>query len=98
MLKSRLELLNEFKRKKILLVDDDSDLRKIARHILESAGMIVDEAESVAQGTEQIKNSPPHVLLTDLHMPVETGFDLIEKLRALWTVKETASDCFEFLK
>lgn len=38
------------KGKKILLVDDDSDLRKIARHILESAGMIVDEAESVYEG------------------------------------------------
>lgn len=76
------------KGKKILLVDDDSDLRKIARHILESAGMIVDEAESVYEGLEKIKNSPPHVLLTDLHMPVETGFDLIEKLRSTGQLKK----------
>lgn len=69
------------KDKKVLLVDDDPDFRMIARHILEGAGLSVDEAESVDEGLEKIQSSPPHVLLTDLHMPEKTGFDLIEELR-----------------
>ena len=68
------------KNKKILIVDDDDDFRRIARHILETSGLIVDEANSVSAAMERIQNNPPQIVLTDLHMPEETGFDLIEKL------------------
>ncbi len=74
--------------KTILLVDDDPEFRKLASHILTNAGLIITEAESVAEAMEKLKSTTPHILLTDLQMPVETGYDLIEKLRSAGNLKK----------
>lgn len=66
----------------ILVVDDESNMRFLLRMILESAGYEVVEAPHGAAAFEQAKASPPDLVVTDLMMPVMTGRELIERLRA----------------
>lgn len=65
--------------KTVLVIDDDKDLRILARRILEAAGMKVSEAESVLDGIKSILDQPPHLVLLDLNMPVHDGFVFLEK-------------------
>ncbi len=70
----------------ILLVEDEDDVRELAREILEMNGYRVLEA---AQGTEALRicresQDPVHLLLTDVVMPGMSGRDLareVERLR-----------------
>lgn len=66
----------------ILVVDDESNMRFVMRLILEGAGYEVVEAPHGAAALEHVKRSPPDLVVTDLMMPVMTGRELIERLRA----------------
>lgn len=63
----------------VLIVDDDPDMRILIRKILETAGMVVIEAESVRQAFEVAKKSVPHLVILDLQMPGESGLRFLEK-------------------
>jgi DNA-binding response OmpR family regulator len=65
----------------ILVVDDDSDFRKIVRKILEGAGYRVGEAASATEGLAALKQQKPHLLLCDLSMPEIDGFALLTVIR-----------------
>jgi CheY-like chemotaxis protein len=67
---------------KILVVDDESNMRFLIRMTLEDAGYEVIEAPHGAAALERVKESPPDLVVTDLMMPVLNGRDLIERLRA----------------
>lgn len=67
---------------RILIVDDESNMRFLIRMILESAGYDVVEAPHGAAALEQVRKSPPDLVVTDLMMPVMTGRELVERLRA----------------
>lgn len=67
--------------KEILVIDDAPEMRLIVRKVLEGDGAKVIEAESVAVGLNLAKTSIPHLIISDLIMPDETGFDLLEKCR-----------------
>lgn len=70
--------------KRILVVDDERNVRALARDILEVAGYRVleapdgDEALRLAAGDR----GPIHLLLTDVLMPGMNGRELAERLRA----------------
>jgi len=66
----------------ILIVDDESNMRFLVRIILESEGYEVVEAPHGAAALERAKESRPALVVTDLMMPVMTGRELIERLRA----------------
>jgi CheY-like chemotaxis protein len=69
--------------RKILVVDDDPDLRTILRLIFERAGYEVAEAGHGKAALDLIGGSQlPDVVLTDLMMPVMDGNELIRRLRA----------------
>lgn len=68
--------------KTILIVDDESNMRFLHRMILESGGYEVIEAAHGAAALERAKESPPDLVITDLMMPVMSGRELIERLRA----------------
>jgi DNA-binding NtrC family response regulator len=55
---------------RVLIVDDEEDVREAVRRRLERQGMTVDTAESAAQGIEKIQQaSPPYdVIVTDMSM------------------------------
>ncbi|WP_285502386.1 response regulator [Actinokineospora sp. NBRC 105648] len=67
---------------KILVVDDEPDLRFILRHYFEQAGHQVREAGHGADALERVRESAPDLVVTDLMMPVMDGVDLMRHLRA----------------
>jgi CheY-like chemotaxis protein len=68
--------------KKILLVDDESNMRFVLRIILESGGYEVVAAQHGAAALEALRRSGADLVLTDLMMPVMSGRELVERLRA----------------
>ena len=67
--------------KKILVVDDDPDLRKLMRVILEMEGYIVEEAEDGGIALDCVKSNPPDLIISDVIMENVNGFMLHELLR-----------------
>ncbi len=67
---------------RVLVVDDDDQVRFMIRIILERAGHDVAEAADGAGALSAIRRSRPDLLVTDFLMPVMTGEQLIEQVRA----------------
>ena len=68
---------------KILIVDDDPDIRFIARLSLERVGgMDVIDADGGAEGVRKARDEQPDVILLDLMMPVMDGTATLRALRA----------------
>jgi signal transduction histidine kinase/CheY-like chemotaxis protein len=68
--------------KRVLVVDDDDDARELLAITLESAGAIALLASSVRDALKLFEQEHPDLVLADLAMPGEDGFDLIRILRA----------------
>src|ERR1019366_5162871 len=68
--------------RRILVVDDEPDIRRINAMVLHRAGYHVDTAEDGASGWSELKPSRYDVLITDNTMPRVTGLELIKKLRS----------------
>ena len=69
--------------RRILVVDDDTDACDVLRMILEGHGARVETAHSVADALAKIKHDPPDVLVSDIGMPGQSGYQLIEAVRKL---------------
>ena len=67
---------------KILIVDDNRDLRGYLRRILNQAGYSVVSAHNGAHGYAQAQEHRPDLIVTDLMMPQVSGLDLIAMIRA----------------
>ena len=67
--------------KKCLIVDDSRVIRRVSRHILETLGFTVEEAENGKIGLECCEASMPDVVLLDWNMPVMSGIEFIVQLR-----------------
>ena len=67
---------------RILLVDDDLDLRNLYTEVLTRAGYQVDTAENGAAGWKALEANRYDALITDNTMPGVTGLELIKKLRS----------------
>src|SRR5688572_727737 len=68
---------------RILIVDDDSEIRAVLRHVLEDAGYTVETAPDGRVALALITASPPDLLITDLLMPGLTGWSLFARVRRL---------------
>ncbi|NWF61549.1 MAG: response regulator [Fischerella sp.] len=68
---------------KILVVDDDDDSRFYISTVLEADGASVTTVASAAKALEVIPHLQPDVLVCDIAMPIEDGYSLIAKVRAL---------------
>jgi signal transduction histidine kinase/CheY-like chemotaxis protein len=65
----------------VLLVDDDPESLALARSSLERYGALVMTASSSAEARERLRWQRPDVLVSDLRMPDEDGFQLIRHIR-----------------
>lgn len=63
-----------------LVVDDSKVIRKVARHILESLNLHVDEAEDGRAALEMCETQLPDVVLLDWNMPIMSGLDFLKEL------------------
>ena len=68
--------------RRILIVDDDPDIRALANHALSQDGHIVSEAASGQQALALIDAQAPDLLLLDLLMPVQGGLEVLKILRS----------------
>jgi len=70
--------------KRVLVVDDDDDVRTIITAILEEAGYNVYEACDGLEAVDALKKRRYDVLLTDYHMPKMDGLELLDLAQAMW--------------
>jgi DNA-binding response OmpR family regulator len=67
---------------RILVVDDDRDIRRISAQALVGSGYDVDAAEDGAAAWEALQLKAFNLLITDNSMPRLTGVELVRKLRS----------------
>src|SRR5262245_26203241 len=66
---------------RIILVEDDDDTRELLRLALEQAGAAVDAVASAKEARREIMDDAPDVVISDVRMPGEDGYQLIQSLR-----------------
>jgi PAS domain S-box-containing protein len=71
----------------VLVVDDDAETREVMKVALGFEGAQVTTAPSVAGAVAAIDRRWPDVLVSDIGMPGEDGYDLIRKVRRLEAVR-----------
>ena len=68
--------------KKILIVEDEANIRELLRLYLEREGYTVLEAENGVEGIKKWKSDKPDMLLLDVMMPVMDGWAVCREIRA----------------
>ena len=67
----------------VLLVEDKDSLRAMLRHALEAQGHTVLEARDEPEAVQQLRQSRPAVVLTDLKLPTGDGFGVLRAAKEL---------------
>lgn len=67
---------------KILIVDDEPDLRLLVRMTLEGNGYEVEEASTAAEAIAHALAVRPRLILLDIRLPDAEGFDVLRTLKA----------------
>ena len=69
-------------RDRILIVEDEANIRELLRLYLEREGYVVIEAENGVEGIKLWKSEKPDMLLLDVMMPVMDGWAVCKEIRA----------------
>jgi CheY-like chemotaxis protein len=69
-------------KKKILVVDDDPDIRLFLAFSLKKAGYEVLQAANGAKALEVFREKVPDLIITDAMMPVLDGYELIQVVKS----------------
>ncbi|HSM60905.1 MAG TPA: sigma-54 dependent transcriptional regulator [Longimicrobiales bacterium] len=64
----------------VLIIDDEGNIRRMLRALLESEGYAVREAGSAEEGILEAERAPPEVVLLDLMLPGMSGLDALPRL------------------
>ncbi|MDX6402083.1 MAG: hypothetical protein QOF27_2689 [Gaiellaceae bacterium] len=71
---------------RVLVIDDDPDIRALVAELLERAGFVVEQAEDGRAGLRALHRSPPDLVVLDVSMPDMDGWQTLERIRDLSTV------------
>ena len=74
--------------KKVLVVDDDPDVRLFSVTVLEENGYTPLEAENGEEGLKMIKAEKPDLVLLDVLMPRQSGIRLYRELKTTKSLKD----------
>ena len=74
--------------KTCLVVDDSKVVRMVARKILEGLDFEISEAEDGQQALEACQRQMPDAVLLDWNMPVKSGIEFLQDLRAMPNVEQ----------
>jgi DNA-binding NtrC family response regulator len=66
---------------RVLIIDDDENIRKVLETILTDEGYIVESADTAAKGIEKSEKTFFNIALVDVRLPDMEGIDLLPKLR-----------------
>ncbi|HEY7087252.1 MAG TPA: PAS domain S-box protein [Tepidisphaeraceae bacterium] len=80
---STLPLAIDLSGVRVLVVDDEPDARAMVTRVLETHGASVDATDSTTRALDQLKKQPPNLVLCDIGMPGEDGYQFLAKLRRL---------------
>jgi DNA-binding response OmpR family regulator len=70
-------------RPRVLVVDDDDDIRGLVVELLERAGLDVSQADDGRAGLRAFHQSPPDLVVLDVSMPGLDGWETLERIRDL---------------
>jgi DNA-binding NtrC family response regulator len=91
---------------KILVVDDERDIREGLKELLESEGYKVDTAVDGTDAIEKVRSLKYQIVITDIMMPKMSGIELLEKTKHIspfievimitgYSTLERALECIE---
>ena len=66
---------------RVLVIDDDREMRESLEHLLGKAGWSVDALPSALEAEDRATATHPDVVLTDVRMPGLSGMDLLRRMR-----------------
>ena len=69
-------------RQKILVIEDEGDIRELLRYNLLQEGFAVEEAADGAEGLDRIGRRAPDLVVLDLMLPRMSGLELCRRVRA----------------
>jgi two-component system KDP operon response regulator KdpE len=88
----------------ILVVDDDSQIRRVMRTTLEAQGYEVDEAGNGERALDLLRSAKYDLILLDINLPGKTGIEACREIRTtanvpiiMLTVRDAAADKIEAL-
>jgi len=69
-------------KKKVLIVEDDTQIADIYKMRLSGKGYEVDIAKDGEEGIKKIMSFNPDLILLDLMIPIKNGFDVLREIKA----------------
>jgi CheY-like chemotaxis protein len=69
----------------VLIIDDDPGIRELLRTLTERLGCTAVTASNGSEALEKLEQESFDLLLLDLMMPVMSGYDVVEQLKAMTT-------------
>ncbi|MGA8567804.1 MAG: response regulator [Candidatus Binataceae bacterium] len=67
---------------RVLLVEDEADIRELIRYSLAQAGLEVEEASDGAEALEKLRAFAPDLIVLDLMLPGMPGLEICRRLRS----------------
>jgi DNA-binding response OmpR family regulator len=74
---------------KILLIEDDDEMRELMRIVLEQNGYQVNTCEDGVQGYDRALFFRPDLIVTDIHMPGADGIHVVRRVRDTVALEKT---------
>jgi two-component system, cell cycle response regulator DivK len=68
--------------KRILIIDDQEDLRGVLRDLLSGSGYVVVEAADGRDGVAKAKSERPDLILMDIQLPLVDGYEATRQIKA----------------
>ena len=78
----RVAAANSVSDLRVVLVEDDTDSREMLKTFLESNGMCVTAVESAPAAIEAVKLVKPDILISDVGLPGQDGYEMISRIRS----------------
>lgn len=67
---------------RILAVDDDGEVRELVKMILQKYGATIKTVDGAEEAYSALESFNPHLLISDLSMPGQDGFQLIRRIKS----------------
>ncbi len=87
---------------KILIVEDDSELRRLFSHVLIKNGYSVSEASNGKEALDMVNAGYFDLIITDIMMPIMDGYEFVRELRQSGDITPvlmiTAKDAFDDMR
>src|SRR6266496_4386981 len=72
---------------RVLVVDDDDDIRALVRTLLERGGIVVRDAPNGREGLREFHAWRPDLVVLDVSMPELDGWNVLERIRDMSDVR-----------